>query len=190
MTSHRLLWLVAVVTTNALQLSLGSTQVRTAQQPWRLASAPVASLADDTAALSRFNAWLVSKGVIDESTRVRGERRDGWGMCLVADRDISTGEQLLQVPRTLHLSASAAKNSLLATVMDEVLAATGGDESGVLALYLLHECAIGDDSDFAPYLAVLPSADELDVPILWSGEERAKVHMHLFSILTQTRPLS
>jgi len=73
-----------------------------------------------------------------------------------------------QVPRSLHLSASAAKNSLLAPVMDAVLAATGGDESGVLALYLLHERAIGAASEFSPYLAVLPTAAELDVPILWS----------------------
>jgi len=52
--------------------------------------------------------------------------------------------------------------------MDAVLAATGGDESGVLALYLLHERAIGAASEFSPYLAVLPTAAELDVPILWS----------------------
>jgi len=80
--------------------------MRTAQPAWRFTSAPMASTesADaainpsiDAANLDRFNTWLEAKGVIDESTRVRGERRDGWGLCLVAERDVSTGQTLLQV---------------------------------------------------------------------------------------------
>lgn len=79
------------------------------------------------------------------------------------------------MPRPLHLSASSAKTSRLAPFLDVVLDATAGDESGVLALLLMHERALGDLSHFSPYLSVLPTADELDVPLLWDEEERARL---------------
>lgn len=43
----------------------------------------------------------------------------------------------------------------------------------LLALSLLHERAIGKASAWAPYIGILPTADELDVPLLWSDAERA-----------------
>jgi hypothetical protein len=79
------------------------------------------------------------------------------------------------VPRSLHLSASSAKTSRLAPILDAVQEATFGDESGVLALFLLHERAIGRESHVWPYLSVLPTAEELDVPLLWDAEERARL---------------
>lgn len=125
--------------------------------------------------LARFREWLEQKDGLGADAPVRAERRDGWGLCLTAERAVSTGEILLQIPRSIHLSASAAKTSRLASVAEEIFDAVAGDESGILALYLLHECAIGEQSDFAPYVAVLPTADDLDVPLLWSDEERMRL---------------
>ena len=45
---------------------------------------------------------------------------------------------------------------------------TPDGQSTLLALSLLRELSRGDGSSFAPYLATLPSPEELDVPLLWS----------------------
>lgn len=108
------IWL-ALSSTHALQVGVmsGWTCARPLipLMPWRGAAAPVASAnIGDSASeerLQQFRAWLEAKGVVDEATPVRAERRDGWGLCLTSGRDISTGDVLLQVPRMLLLRPAA-----------------------------------------------------------------------------------
>jgi len=100
-------WL-ALSSTNALQVEVlgGLTRARPSTS-WRRATASLVSAnnGDDAGddRLQQFRAWLEAKGVVDEATPVRAERRDGWGLCLTSGRDISTGDVLLQVPRMLRL---------------------------------------------------------------------------------------
>lgn len=45
-----------------------------------------------------------------------------------------------------------------------------------LALKLLHERAQGRASQYADYLAILPSAKDIDLPVLWAEADVQELH--------------
>ena len=141
-----------------------------------LPTASAASLAAP-AALDGLKNWLSSKDVSTATTT--GGVVDGFGNSLVAARDVEAGERLLAVPRRLHLAASSSPVASRFEALE--------DESSLLALRLLHEVGRGEASEWAPYLAILPTAAELNVPLLWSEEERARLlaGSHLQGIVDQ-----
>ena len=48
------------------------------------------------------------------------------------------------------------------------------DESVLLAMVLLEQVALGEASPWHAYVGVLPSVDELPLPLLWSEAARAE----------------
>lgn len=118
--------------------------------------------------LDAFHSWLQSKGASLGS--VTGKRLDGFGLSLVATGDCATGDTLLTLPASLHLTPTKAKASPVGQAVDGVIPAD--DDSANLALGLLHEFSKGEAGDFWPYLAILPSADDMvGQPLLWSDDE-------------------
>ncbi len=116
--------------------------------------------------IQTFNEWLA----LDDA-RITPVQLDGWGTCLAANEPLDADQPLLRVPKQLHISRTSAAASPLALALPAIEEAVDGDESAVVALHLLFEASLGDESAWAPYIAVLPEAGALDVPILWQPDE-------------------
>jgi len=89
------------------------------------------------------------------------------GIANAADRTANAPPVLLQIPRSLQLSYSAACASDFGVALSLCAKATPAtndlppaarvSKSAVLALYLLHERSLGNASRFWPYIAALPA---------------------------------
>ena len=132
------------------------------------AASATATETKDTRAQADFDAlwrWLESNGVDVSKTRV--ERVDasaggrGWG--LVAAADIAAGDAVLSVPESLWMTPSTAAASAVGAFVADQPAWVK------LAVQLLHEKALGDDSRWRAYLQTLPA--RLDAPLFWSADE-------------------
>ena len=134
------------------------------------AASATAATARDARTPADFDAlwrWLDANGVDVSKTRVElvdasvGGR--GWG--LVAAKDIAAGDAALVVPQSLWMTpATAAASAVGASITDQPAWVK-------LAVQLLHEKALGDDSRWSAYLATLP--EHLDAPLFWSADELA-----------------
>ncbi|KAL1515147.1 hypothetical protein AB1Y20_004208 [Prymnesium parvum] len=136
-----------------------------------------------SAPLHAFDQWLSSNGV--SHPHVEAKPLPGFGMSLVAAADgVRAGATLLSVPASLHLSPRSVRESAVGRAVGGVIS----DESALLALGLLHEAARGAESKYGPYLAMLPSIEEMQVPLLWAEEERAQLlaGSHLLTIVEST----
>jgi len=144
------------------------------QQPRRLTPTVSMSVSSSrAAALDSFKQWLANKGVKSDSVSVDVKPSDVAGLGLICTKPIKRGEAAASVP----MSLSITKESATQTPMREHLegAMSDNSEMAMLALYLLYEKSKGDASEIAPWLAVLPTKDELNNPILWSDGERAEL---------------
>lgn len=83
---------------------------------------------------------------------------------LGATQDVEVGQVLMKVPLTKTLSPGRAREALGES-------ANGLGDQDALILYLLTERSRGSESSLAPYIACLPSEEELDVPLVWSAQE-------------------
>ena len=137
--------------------------------PPRHGSAPLLVVTADPVA--DLHAWLEGKGV--STAVVHGAGVPGFGLSLVAKTDIEVGATLLSVPRSMHITPSATKQTPLGQAVDALL---GADDSALLALGLLQEVGRGEASAWAPYVRMLVAQiDDLDVPLLWPDEQRASL---------------
>ena len=88
----------------------------------------------------------------------------GGGLGLVAADRVSSGEPLLAVPFALCLSAeSCRRDPLVGGYADGFDGWTGA--AGLIALQLMAERHRGAASGFAPWLALLPAAGEVRLPV-------------------------
>ncbi|KAJ8547963.1 hypothetical protein K7X08_021199 [Anisodus acutangulus] len=112
-----------------------------------------------------FWKWLCDEGVVTAKTPVKpGVVPEGLG--LVATRDISEGETVLEVPRRLWINTDAVAQSDIGNVC------TGLEPWICLALFLLRE-KWRDDSKWKYYMGVLPECT--DSTIYWSEEELSEI---------------
>ncbi|KAJ5674777.1 uncharacterized protein N7477_004711 [Penicillium maclennaniae] len=95
-------------------------------------------------------------------------RSSGEGRGVVARSNISEGEELFSIPRTLIL---AVQNSQLKTLLPQDLEALGSWLS--LMLVMIYEYLQGDQSRWAPYFRVLPT--RFDTLMFWSQAELAEL---------------
>ncbi|XP_060215259.1 ribulose-1,5 bisphosphate carboxylase/oxygenase large subunit N-methyltransferase, chloroplastic-like isoform X2 [Lycium barbarum] len=112
-----------------------------------------------------FWQWLCDEGVVTAKTPVKpGIVPEGLG--LVAKRDISKGETVLQVPRRLWINTDVVELSELGNVC------SGLEPWISLSLFLLRE-KWKDDSKWKYYIGVLPECT--DSTIYWSEEELSEI---------------
>jgi len=133
-------------------------------------------------------AWVVETGGATPPAKVACEERPGFGFCLIAKQPLKSGDPLLSIPQSLHLSVSSARRGPLGPAMDAVAAAVDEDESAALAVAILYERSLGERSSFAPYISILPPPESLDLPILWSAEQKQELlaGSHLSSMVEST----
>ncbi|XP_057777210.1 ribulose-1,5 bisphosphate carboxylase/oxygenase large subunit N-methyltransferase, chloroplastic isoform X2 [Salvia miltiorrhiza] len=116
--------------------------------------------------VERFWQWLQDEGIVSSKTPVKpGIVPEGLG--LVATRDISRNDVVLEVPRRLWINPDAAASSDIGTLC------SGLKPWISVALLLLRERLKGDDSKWKHYLDVLPQAT--DSTIYWSEEELLEI---------------
>ena len=136
---------------------------------------PSAAASSPVDAPSTLDEWLRAGEVNSDAVEIASI--PGYGRGLIAKRAIDEGELVLSVPQPLILSPSGylqalAKSGPTGVQVSQAFAPlmqTPDGQSTLLALSLLREMSRGDGSSFAPYLATLPSPEELDIPLLWSG---------------------
>eukprot|EP00965_Chrysotila_dentata_P182073 6012223-Pleurochrysis_carterae.AAC.1 len=77
-------------------------------------------------------------------------------------------ECILWLPSMLVITKERARE-----VLGEELISESLGEYIAMALLLVHERSKGDDSFWAPYIAILPTAEEVGQSFVWSDEEMA-----------------
>jgi len=95
----------------------------------------------------------------------------GFKLSLVAVEGVKAGDVLLRVPSSLHISPSSVRSSPLGQTFEPLEL----DDSAILALGLLAEVGKKESSKFWPYLRLLPTVDELHIPLLWPEEDRRRL---------------
>jgi len=110
---------------------------------------------------------------------------EGFGLSLVAGPNgIKAGEPMLSVPHQMHISPFGVRASLVGKATAGLL---DDDDSALIALGLLAEMAKGDESSFKQYIEILPDANDLHSPLVWSAEERSDLRgSHLYDATEQT----
>lgn len=114
--------------------------------------------AEAAGSLESFWRWLCERGVVSETSPLvkPGVVREGLG--LVAQRDISQNEVVVQVPRKLWINADTVAASEIGSVC------SGLKPWISVALFLLREKA-REDSPWRSYLRILP--ESTDSTIFW-----------------------
>ncbi|EWM30122.1 hypothetical protein Naga_100994g2 [Nannochloropsis gaditana] len=165
-------------------------------------SAPASfQLSRDDAALDAFRHWLNVKGGIDLSASSLGLRRlahddenspGNADLELFTTRPIEKDQILLAIPPSIVLTSELPSPALRDLAGDAAL-----DDMGRLALRLLHEVSQAgagssfqpllfshatssssfptlplDNSGWLPYVRVLPSRNQMDLPFLWEEDGR------------------
>uniref|UniRef100_A0A7S2ZIR1 protein-histidine N-methyltransferase n=1 Tax=Rhodosorus marinus TaxID=101924 RepID=A0A7S2ZIR1_9RHOD len=114
-----------------------------------------------------FEEWANKFGV--DTAAFRAEKCGDQGVGLVAERDIRLGEKLIHVPRQMMITADIAlKNADMAHLFqtDILLRRI---ESLALSMCVLRERLLGSQSNFAPYLDILPH--EFSTPLWFTPDE-------------------
>ena len=154
------------------------------------AVAPVCVAAPPQATIPEsLHQWLESKGV--STSKVHGQQLPGFGLSLVAGKHgVSAGDTLLTVPASMHMTPTSVAETPVGKAVEGIL----DDDSALLALGLLQEGARGpEESKCWPYWELLPTSEDMLVPLLWSDEERSRLlagsHLEdvVISLLTELR---
>ncbi|CAM9530916.1 unnamed protein product [Hapterophycus canaliculatus] len=123
-------------------------------------------------ALDDFHAWLTKSGVkLGDNAALAGRSRLAGGRGLVSTKPIENGQWVLAIPQSLALTAAGLKNSGVAPFVKGFEGWTG--DTGLIALQILWERAQGGGSKMAPWIAVLPTAEELGIPLFWDEADLA-----------------
>ena len=139
-----------------------------------------ASAADDRREREKaLVGWLESNGVCLSADagwgraahplRVEAETIEDFelsGRGLLARKEINTGQEIVKVPSKLLMTRAAAQRALGADVVTDELG-----EYIALAMLLIHERSLGASSFWAPYVGILPTADDVGQTWLWEDED-------------------
>ncbi|EPS63276.1 hypothetical protein M569_11509, partial [Genlisea aurea] len=113
---------------------------------------------------SGFLPWLQRKAGTEISSLLSiGRSRDGRG--LYASGRIEEGDVLFAVPFGVQLSSENLPSEISRLLGDDV------DRVAKLALLVLLEKRLGQNSEWAPYLSCLPRPDDLHSTVFWSDAE-------------------
>jgi hypothetical protein len=126
------------------------------------------------AAHSKFQEWFINSGGVSSAIGLHIYKDMGRGV--VATEDITKGTTLLQVPIEMTISEEAVwmratKDGLYKTLKEKL----HGSRSDIIAVaFLLLEKALGDKSDYAPYIALLPTS----IPglVTFNTDELSELH--------------
>lgn len=159
----------SVIITNSLwarsQRPILSTLVRgfcISSDDFTAISSPKASHIDEDC--NDFLPWLEHKAGAEISSAL-SIGKASYGMALYAFEDIQTGDCLLKVPYSVQLAPDNLPPEITCLLGDEV-----GNVAKV-ALLILHEKNLGQNSEWAPYINRLPLPEDLHSSIFWSDEE-------------------
>ncbi|KAL0323985.1 UNVERIFIED_CONTAM: hypothetical protein Scaly_2365600 [Sesamum calycinum] len=129
-------------------------------------TSPEASHIDED--FNDFLPWLEHKAAAKISSAL-SIGNSSYGRGLYAAKDIETGDCLLKVPYSVQLSSDNLPVEITCLLGDEV-----GNVAKV-ALLILHEKKLGQNSEWAPYISCLPQAGDLHSTIFWSNDELAMI---------------
>ncbi|KAK4689762.1 hypothetical protein P7C73_g359, partial [Tremellales sp. Uapishka_1] len=107
--------------------------------------------------------WLDENGIQRHPALEISVMEDGGGWRVLSRRDIFVGELLCQIPKTSLLST---RTTSLPSLMSLPVGSTTSHSVLYLALVLLHEMRMGDQSTFYGYLQSLPR-ETIMLPVLW-----------------------
>ncbi|WOK96828.1 hypothetical protein Cni_G05536 [Canna indica] len=116
-------------------------------------------------AVSDFWRWLGEKGAVSAAIVKPAFVPEGLG--LVAQRDISRNEVVVEVPKSLWIDPDTVATSEIGRLC------AGLKPWIAISLFLLREKALGPASPWHPYLNILPSTT--NSTIFWSEEELSEI---------------
>lgn len=123
-------------------------------------------------ALDDFHAWMSKSGVkLGDNSVLAGRSPLAGGRGLVTTKPVENGQTVLAIPQSLAFTAAGLKNSGIARYVEGFEGWTG--DTGLIALQVLWERAQGERSRMAPWIAVLPTAAELGIPLFWDEADLA-----------------
>ncbi|KAJ3677394.1 hypothetical protein LUZ60_003118 [Juncus effusus] len=114
--------------------------------------------------LNKFSNWVVETGAIKPSVKP-GLVPEGLG--LIANRDFSQNEVVLEIPKKLWIDSDTIASSEIGRVCGGVRPWVG------IALFILREKMLGDESKWKPYLDILP--ESTNSTLFWSEEELSEI---------------
>lgn len=122
--------------------------------------------------LDAFHAWLTKSGVkLGDNVVLAGRSPLSGGRGLTTTKAVENGQQVLSIPQSLGVTAAGVKNSGVAKYLTGYEGWTG--DTGVIALQLMWERALGEKSIMAPWIAAMPAKGELEMPLFWDEAELA-----------------
>ncbi|CAM8895790.1 unnamed protein product [Rhodiola kirilowii] len=132
-----------------------------------------------------FLPWLEQKAGVEISSLL-SVGKSLHGRCLVASKSIREGECLLKVPLGMQITEYNMIPEIRSVISDKV------GYVSKLALRLLVEQKMGQDSQWAPYIKRLPSPGEMHNTILWSDDElqmvrQSSVYQETTKLKTQVK---
>lgn len=117
-------------------------------------------------AVQKFWGWLSEKGIVSAKSPIKpGIVPEGLG--LVAQRDIGRNEVVLEVPKKFWINPDTVLASEIGSVC------SGLKPWVTVALFLMREKMLGDDSSWKPYIDILP--EFTNSTIFWSEEELSEL---------------
>ncbi|QDZ21251.1 rubisco LSMT substrate-binding domain-containing protein [Chloropicon primus] len=118
--------------------------------------------------------WLTNRETPSKiSTKVVQDVFPGMGFGLKAEERIPANETIMEVPASALISLKTASEGRLRPVVED-LVRNNCSSNSVLALHLLHERALGEESAFQPYIESLPKT--FDLPLVWSMAELGELN--------------
>jgi len=126
-------------------------------------------LSDRAAEACAVAVWIERSGGSCTDVEVAGTPECGLG--LAAAKAVRRGDAVVRVPLSLGISAESALRSAIGPYLVEFEPALG--DYAFIAVSLLHERRLGNQSDLGPWLSaslLLPPAGFPDLPLLWDRE--------------------
>ncbi|KAL6225579.1 hypothetical protein ACLB2K_004428 [Fragaria x ananassa] len=108
-----------------------------------------------------FKRWMKQEG-IECSDALELTVSAAQGLSITALADLRVGDAVARIPK-------AACLTVVTTSARDMIDAAGLDGSLGLAVAIMHERSLGEQSPWAPYLAALPERET--IPLVWTAEE-------------------
>lgn len=130
---------------------------------------------------NRLETWLVNNGVWVSEKADWGRQSHGVSMAvetreqaeneisgrgLVARRDVNLYEEIARVPLKMLLTKDSSRAKFGANIISDDMS-----EYSAIALQLIHERFVEEDSFWTPYLDVLPSVQDVGASFAWEEDE-------------------
>lgn len=133
----------------------------------RLKTRPSLAVLDSQENYVNLMKWMKRNGFKPSQSPVRPAEFEGTGRGMVASRTISKGDCIVSVPRGLLLTTSTVLDSYLGPHLSEWRQLSAKQ---VLAIFLVCERSLGEESFWKPYIDTLPTS--YTVPAYWKCPPR------------------